>query len=197
MRTILDWLRKHTRISDVLTVARRWFVSNAFDGNLSILGLVLGTRAVGVTDPRAIVGAGLGICLALAFSQSAGNILVERAERLRELKDLEASMLRGLDNTIHSGSAATAPLVAGVIGGAAPVLYTFLTLIPYVLAALGVIDEAAAFYGSVGSILTSVFLLGTLLGKISRGNLVIAGLKMTGVGIVTAVILLLLGVLSR
>lgn len=197
MSTTFDWLRKHIRISGVITVARRWFVTNAFDGNLSILGLILGTRAVGIIDPRVIVGAGLGICLALAISQSTGNILVERAERLRELKDLEDSMLRGLDNTVHSSTATTAPLVAGIIGGAAPAIYTFSTLVPYVIAVLGIVDETTAFYGSIGTILVSIFLLGALLGRISRGNLLIAGFKMMGVGIVAALILLLLGVFSR
>jgi predicted membrane protein (TIGR00267 family) len=181
------------RISGVLTVARRWFVTNAFDGNLSILGLILGVRSVGETRSDLVLGAGLGVCAALAISQSAGNIMAERAERRRELKELESSMLHSLQDTVHEEAAATAPVIAGLIGGIAPAAYTALTLLPYVLERARFLDLTVAFYSSVAGILLSVFFLGVILGKISKDNLFISGLKMLGIGVLTAAVLIFLG----
>ncbi len=178
-------------------IARRWFVTNAFDGNLSILGLLLGSRAVrdGAPEASLLLAAGLGICGALAISQSAGNILTERAERVRHLKELEDSMLRSLNDTIHEDAAVAAPLIAGFIGGTLPAAYTTLTLIPYMLGYLGLIGSEQAFWFSVGGVLLSVFFLGVLLGTISRTSLLLAGLKMVAVGALTAALLFLVGVL--
>jgi predicted membrane protein (TIGR00267 family) len=188
-----QWLRRHLQVSDVLSIARRWFITNAFDGNLSILGLILGTRAVGTVDSTFIVGAGLGICGALAISQSTGNIVAERAERVRELKQLQRAMLRPMEDTVHGRSARTAPLVAGLLGGAAPAAYTALSLIPFLLQSGGYIDLSAAVYLSIVTILASVFVLGVLLGRIAKSSMIISGMKMVGIGGITALALFFFG----
>jgi predicted membrane protein (TIGR00267 family) len=186
-------IREHVRLSDVLSIARRWFVTNAFDGSLSILGLILGANAIGSPDPNFILGAGLGICGALAISQSSGNVMAERAERLRELRSLQRSMLRTLEDSIHTDAAATAPVIAGLIGGAAPAAYTALTLTPYALHWFKLLDAQTAFYASIAGILIAIFFLGTVLGRISRSSVVVSGAKMVGVGLITALILFALG----
>ncbi len=186
-------LSLHLRISGVGKIARRWFVTNAFDGNLTILGILLGSRALGEPNIAFVLGAGLGVCASLAISQSAGNIMTERAERMGELKCLERSMLRPLDNTVHDDASRTTPIVAGVVGGIAPAAYTFLSLIPYMLAWFDFLDAGSAFFASIGWILASVFVLGVFLGTISRTNLVISGLKMLGVGLLAVAVLLVMG----
>jgi len=186
-------LKRLLLVSDVLPISRRWFVTNAFDGNLSILGIVLGAHAFGSVGPSFILGAGLGMCVALAISQSTGTIMAERAERVRMLKQLQNSMLQSLDDTIHGDVAETGPLLAGLVGGVLPAAYTSLTLIPYGLQLLSLLDQHTALYSSVAAILLSVFFLGVLLGRISKGSLVVSGLKMLGVGLLTATVLFLVG----
>lgn len=191
---VLGKIKRNLALSDILSVARRWFVTNAFDGNLSILGLILGARVAGKDDPSLILFSGLGIAIALAVSQSTGNIMVERAERLKEFKDLQSSMLRNLKDTVHWEKVFKAPLLAGLIGGAAPAGYTALTLIPYMLAFLGIVGKDLAFYGSIIAISFSVFFLGAILGRISKSSILLSGLKMLGVTLLVLTVLLSLSI---
>ena len=58
--------RKGDFVSDEIT--RRAFVNNAFDGALTILGILMGNIILGATDPRLVISMGLSACLAMGMS---------------------------------------------------------------------------------------------------------------------------------
>lgn len=74
-----------------------------------------------------------------------------------------------------------------------PAIAAALPMIPYVLALFKIIPAWCAFGASVALILAVLFALGAFLGKVSRENMVLAGLRMLAVGAATAVLLMALG----
>ena len=81
-------------------IARRYFVKNGFDGSMTMLGIIVGAWIVNVTRPEIVVTAGLGACLAMGISGVSGAYMIERAERKRDLKNLESAMMTKLDDSV-------------------------------------------------------------------------------------------------
>lgn len=87
------------------------------------------------------------------------------------------------------------PLIASLIGGLSTFLLSITVLLPYIASLY--IDElqpyAMFLSPAVGMLL--LFVLGMFLGKFSKIEMVKTGLKMLGMGIVTAVMILLMEML--
>ena len=53
-KTLKRWKRYH-QISEVGDITRRYFVMNAFDGALTMLGVVIGAYVAGILNPAPIL----------------------------------------------------------------------------------------------------------------------------------------------
>lgn len=173
------------RLSGASEIARRYFVMNAFDGILTLMGLVVGAQIVRVADIGPVVRAGLGAILAMGLSGSAGAFITERAERQRKLKELEAALLVPLDGTRHGEAARTAVVVAALVDGVSPAIGGLAVLLPLFLLPPGV-----AVVASVTVSLALMGLLGAYLARVARGGLLVYTASMVGVGLLTAGLLM-------
>ena len=95
----LDKLRGYMDLADVGEIARRYAAMNAFDGILTIMGVLLGCYTAHVRDPRVVVSTGMATALAVGISGLWGAYLTETAERKRSLGELEQSVLADLKST--------------------------------------------------------------------------------------------------
>ena len=77
-------------------IMRRYFVVNGFDGALTMLGLITGFLGSDEVPPRVALGACLGAAVALTVSGISSAYISERAERRKELAELEAAMMADL-----------------------------------------------------------------------------------------------------
>lgn len=188
----LELLKNYIHISGVGPISRRYFVMNAFDGAMTILGIVLGTYIAGIKEPLIIITAGLSTTLAIGISGFTGTYLVEESERIRSLKELEGFMLKTLKGTLIGKSHKFASFWAAFIGGISPALSSIIALIPYFLAHLGFLSKDITPIFSICTILITIFFLGVFLGSISKRNLLFSGIKLTAVGMVLITILLFL-----
>jgi len=187
-------LRAYMRAEGVDEIARRYLVMNAFDGALAILSVVVSAYfAVGVEDPRFIVAVGLANCMAMGISGFTGTFMTERAERVRRLRELESIMLTSLEDSDFGRVSVLASVYAALVDGLAPMMAAFISLSPLMLAMLIPLDIRLAVYASLGINMATLFALGAFLGHVSRGNLVLSGLKMLAVGCGTALLCTLLG----
>lgn len=193
--SLLNRLRTYVRITGINQIARRYFVMNAFDGALTMLGIIMGAYAIGAIDPKVIIGAGLGGSLAMAISGVSGAYMTETAERLRELERLEKAMLKTLDNTVQARAIRFASVYVAVVDGTAPLIVSLIAIIPFVLSQIGIFEVVTAVIISVSVTLLILFVLGGFLGRISKRNVIISGLKMAVAGIGTALVALLLNLL--
>ena len=186
--------KEYIEIAKVGEIARRYFVLNAFDGALTVLGIIMGSYVVGVKDPRVVIGASFGACLAMGVSGFWGAYMAERAERKRALKDLEMALFINLKNTLLEKASKVATLWIAFIDGVSPTVVALSATTPFLLSHANLIGFEVAFYASVTIILATLFILGAFLGKISRENVFLHGIRMVVVGVVISLIFIVLNV---
>jgi predicted membrane protein (TIGR00267 family) len=174
-------------------IARRYFIKNGFDGSMTVLGIIVGSWIVGVTEPEIIVTAGLGACLAMGVSGLFGAYMTEKAERKKHLKTVEAAMLTDLSNSILSDASDFVSLYAAFIDGASPMLTAVISLIPFMLALTGKLVIWNAYVVSFILTLATLFSLGLYLGRIAKENMLLYGAQTVAAGILIVAIVILLG----
>lgn len=191
VRRQLATLRHYHEIAEVGEIARRYFALNAFDGVLTAIGVLVGGYFGHVNSPRVIFVLVLTTAVGMAVSGFYGSYLVERAERDRELRELEESTLSSLDNTTIAAASRYAAVVIAFIDGASPFAAALIVLIPF--AFTGVLSMHTAYYVAVAVALAELFVLGAFLGAISRERLWIAGIRLVVAGLIALGISILLG----
>ncbi|MHA1238015.1 MAG: hypothetical protein ACTSSJ_01995 [Candidatus Odinarchaeia archaeon] len=185
-------VKLYISLGNVSEIARRYFILNSFDGILTILGLVIGSFIVGIGEPRIILVSGFGAAFALSLSGASSAFMVEKAERIKELKNLERVMIRDLNNSVHGKSINVISFLMALINGSGSFVSSITCLIPFYLSEIAIIEIQYAYYIAIGVILGLLFVLGALLGKISETNIVLNGVKMVVLGLVVAGLLMLL-----
>jgi predicted membrane protein (TIGR00267 family) len=182
--------RYYDKLTGVFSISRRYFVIGAFDGALTVLGLILGAAGHSA-DPGLILAAGVATSVALAVSSVFGAFEAERVEQDIERQGLEAAMLTEVRGDMVA-AVRFATRVSSLVHGAAPLLAGLLPLVPFLL-----VPGALSFGDAViwAALLTFAFLffLGAYLGTITKRSLSVAGLRLVAVALATAVITILIG----
>jgi len=186
-KTIKKW-KKYSEISGVGAITRRYFVMNAFDGALTMLGVVIGAYVAGVLNSITIISAGIAGSIAMGASGMSGAYMTEKAERSKKLKELEKAMLTNLRDGLHGKSQRFATFFAAIVDGVSPALAAMAVISPFFLANFGIIDPETAFYACIGLTLSVLVSLGIYLAKISDESMSRYGLQMLAVGIITAIL---------
>jgi predicted membrane protein (TIGR00267 family) len=181
---MLHKLREYSDIASIDEIARRYFAMNAFDGVLTIIGVLMGNYTAHVRDPTVVLVTGFSTCIAMGVSGLWGAYLTEAAERKRELDDLESHTLTDLSETKIGRASRVAVVVVALVDGLAPFLAALVVLFPFFLSNL-LADIVFSYYVSLGMALVVLFVVGAFLGKVSRENLIISGVKMIGAGLVS------------
>jgi predicted membrane protein (TIGR00267 family) len=188
----LEKIRRYIRISEVASISRRYFIMNAFDGATTVLGIVIGAYAAGITNELWVIWSGLGVSLAMGLSGFVGAYMTEEAEREKKLNSLEKSMLTELKDSVVGKASRFASVWAGIVDGVSPALTALVCLTPFFLSAYSLFSINSAIQLSVVMTLLIMFLLGVFLGKISNRNRLFHGAKMLFVGLIITVIFLVL-----
>ena len=188
----LHELREYNDIANIGEIARRYFAMNAFDGVLTIIGVLMGNYAAHVRDARVVIVTGFSTCMAMGISGLWGAYMTESAERKRDLDDLENHTLTDLSNTKIGRASRVAVIVVALVDGLAPFLAALVVLLPFFFSGL-LADIVFSYYASLGMALVVLFALGAFLGKVSKQNLIISGVKMIGAGLVSILLSYFLG----
>lgn len=185
-------LREYLRIAEIGGIARRYAAMNAFDGILTILGVLMGSYTAHVADPRIVISTGLGTSVAMGVSGLWGAYLTETAERKHSLDELERQTLSDLSQTRLGRASRVAVVAVALIDGLAPFVASLVVLLPFFLAGLfpGAHDP---YFVALGIAMGALFALGAFLGTISKERLFVSGLKTICAGLVCVGLNLLLG----
>jgi len=183
-------LEEYNRIAKIDEIARRYFAMNAFDGVLTMLGILLGSYYSHLESRTLIIAAGLGASIAMGVSGMWGSYLTESAERKKKLRDLEGVTLSKLGKTRIGRAARLAPFVVSIVDGLSPFLASLIVLSPFVF--ITTLPIHSLYTLSIGIAFAILFLLGLYLGRISRENILMYGAKMVLAGILCVVLNLLL-----
>jgi predicted membrane protein (TIGR00267 family) len=175
------------------TIARRYFVTNGFDGALTMLGLTMGFYSSDSVATAVIISACLGASIALSVSGLASAYVSESAEREKELKELEQAVVGDLENTAHGRAARWVPILIAVVNGFSPLLMALLIMTPLWLSEAGIALPLAALECAIVTAFLTLFMLGVLLGRVSGQFWLWSGLRTLIIALITAGIVLLLG----
>jgi predicted membrane protein (TIGR00267 family) len=189
---VLQRLREYDNLANISEIGRRYFAMNAFDGVLTIIGVLMGNLTAGVEEPQIVVSTGLATCTAMGISGLWGAYLTETAERKRDLDELSRHTLTDLNNTRIGKASRVAVVIVAVIDGLSPFLAALFVLIPFFAAGLFPVITWV-YYTSLGMALLALFSLGLFLGHISRGNLILYGVRTVVAGLISILISFLMG----
>ncbi|MDJ0756615.1 MAG: hypothetical protein QNJ45_23980 [Ardenticatenaceae bacterium] len=178
-------------LTNIGEIARRYFAMNAFDGVLTMIGVLIGNLAAGIEEAHIVVTTGLSTCVAMGISGLWGAYLTETAERKRDLAELGRHTLTDLNHTRIGRASRMAVIVVALVDGLSPFLAALLILVPFLIAGL-LPSILWAYYASIGLALLTLFGLGMFLGRISGENLFVFGLKTLIAGVISILIGLLL-----
>jgi len=199
MTSITHWLvrnwaqlREYGRLADIGEIARRYFAINAFDGVLTILGVLMGNYVAQVRDPAIIVTTGLSTCMAIGVSGLWGSYITEATERRRDLRELQNSVLTDLSRTKIGRASRVAAVIIALVDGLAPVIAGLVVLLPFLFATL-LPSVMMSYYLGVGLALVVLFALGLFLGvSAQEKNWLWGGVKMIGAGLISILLSYLL-----
>lgn len=183
----LDDIREYEQIAGFSQIARRALANNAFDGVLTMIGVLMGNYLGQVRNPSTVIQIGIATSVSIGVSGLWGAYLAESAERGRELAELEKISLTDLSNTKIGRASRMAVIVVSLVDGLSPLFSSLIVLVPFFFATfIGNIDVSYALSMIVA--LIGLFGLGMFLGHISGRSLVGYGLRTVVAGIVAIVV---------
>jgi len=172
-------------------IVRRYFVVNGFDGALTMLGLIIGFIVSELDDLVVIINVCLGAAIALGMSGLSSAFISESAERKRALAKIEQAMISDLTDSAHGDASRWVPLLIALVNALAPLLISFLILIPIWLANSGIMLPLSPLYAAIIIASFLIFLLGIFLGRIANISKLRSGLQTLLVAVVTTLLIYL------
>ena len=168
-------------------IARRYFVSNGFDGALTGVGVTVGAYLSGIDDGLTVISLGLGAAVGLTTSGVWSVWEIERAEMRAEIQDVEDAMLTDLSDTRVERERMSNQVVNASMSGLGPLLGLVVPLSPFLFeGALLTLFQATLV--SVSIAVGVLFTFGAYMASISRQRWYVAGIRMGLAGVVVAVL---------
>ena len=189
---MFNQLRFLFQLTHAQTIARRYFVTNGFDGALTMLGLTMGFYTSNTIATPVIISACLGAAIALTVSGLASAYVSESAEREKELKELEQAVAGNLEDTAHGRAARWVPILIAMVNGFAPLLIALFIMSPLWLSQAGISLPLTALEFSIVLAFLTLFLLGAFLGMVSGRFWLWSGLRTLVIALSTAGIIFLI-----
>lgn len=183
-------VRAYVTLAEINELARRYFAINTFDGILTILGIIIASYFAGVLETRILIAAAVGAAIAIGVSGFYGVWLTERAERKSAVRELGKRVGLGLGKSEIAKAHRFAVYLLALIDGLSPVAAACVIMCPFFISLLGI---KMMYYLSIGIAFALLFALGLYLGKISKENLVVSGMRVLIIGCVCIFIIWLVG----
>lgn len=158
-----------------------------------MLGMVTGFYASGMNELTVAISACLGASVALFTSGLTSAYMSEKAEREKELRELEQALLVDLKESDYGQASRYLPVLVALVNGLAPLLLSLVILLPLFFAEQLSALPSPPFINAILVALACIFSLGVFLGKISKTFWLWSGLRTLITAIVTVAIILFFG----
>lgn len=189
----LSYLFYLIRLSHSEGIARRYLITNGFDGAFTMLGLNMGFYVAKTEDLWLVFHACLGAIIALTMSGLSSAYISEAAERKKVLKELERAMIADLSHSTHAQAARWIPVWVAFVNGVAPLMVAMIIMSPVWLSLVGLFVVPHPVEMSIGLALLLLFSLGAYAGKIGGTSILKTGLRTLFIGIAISLIVLAIG----
>ena len=184
----IETIQEYLDATNALELLRRYGVMNAFDGALTMLGFIMGSYVAGVRDPRVIISAGISASFAMGLSGFVGALITEKAERERQVKELEKVLFANLKGSFIDRASKMTVIFAAIVDAVSPAIAALISSMPIIFAFYKIINFDLAVQISILLTLGFIFSLGLYLGKISGENPLRYGFYMLTAGIILSII---------
>ncbi len=186
-----------SQLNQARGIARRYLVTNGFDGALTMLGLMVGFQTAGDRiDLSMAINGCLGAAVALLVSGLSSAYLSETVERRKELQELEGALLSDLTNTNYGYASRAIPIMVALVNGLAPFIISVLIIAPLWLADNNLVQfSISPFSAAIINALLLIFLLGVFLGRVSNQFWLWMGIRTLLIAMITVALILLLEIL--
>jgi len=142
-------------------------------------------------DPLVIAMAILGGSISLSvISGFLGVFLSERAERVRELRELERKLGADLSRSLYALSARFTPLYVALWSSIGMLVFPLLSATPYLVAKMEALDLWEAFIASLAATYTALALIGVYLARITGENVYISAFRLLLLGLLASMVVL-------
>ena len=164
---------------------RRFFINTLFDSTFTLLGVIVGSAFVAEPELDVILGTMITISLGLGISSGSSVYQAESLEQELKLQKLEKAMLKSLDGSQVAKSAEKCTRITALVNLLTPFFTCFLYSIPLLVALTGVIDVRTGAISSIVVSLITLMVTGIVINKNGKGNPIVKGIKMAGLGGIT------------
>lgn len=183
---LLGRLRVYSRVTKLDAILRRYFIIGAFDGALTILGVILGAAAAGHLTREIVLSSGIGGGIALAISSIVGAYEAERMECRVLQTNIERAMLSPISGTEFDEVLKVSAVLSSLIHGFAPLLAALIPVSPFIF-----LDVKTAAVMSITITFLFLFFMGFYFGKLAREKMIMSGLRFVLVGIITSLVIVI------
>ena len=191
----IEEFAEYRRLASIDEIGRRCFANNAFDGILTIIGVLMGSYVARVQEPYIIVSTGLATCMAMGVSGFWGAYMTESAERKHAMRKLEKALLRDLAETKQARASRFAVVVVSLIDGLSPLIAGGVVLLPFLLTGL-LGGMQVSYIASLVTAMLLLFGLGAFLASVAKESILRSGVRMIAAGITCILLSLILNVKS-
>lgn len=147
------------------------FVRGVLDGSLSTLGIVIGASA---GSPTIVIAASAGGALANGISNALSAYSAEEARMSVLQREVDSAMVaRGPRAHLLQHRLRIRRLQVGAVDGLGTALGGAVPIIPFLF-----LPSFPAMLLSIGLVMALVLIVGVYLGRLSRQNMLLSGLKM-------------------
>ncbi|MGQ9550784.1 MAG: VIT1/CCC1 transporter family protein [Candidatus Bathycorpusculaceae bacterium] len=188
-------LRETLRREDVGPIIRRFFINTLFDSTFMLLGIVVGAAFATYASLGVVITTMVASSLALGISTGVSVYEAESLERERRISELERALFRDLSGTTIEKAARSITMLAALINFLTPLFSCALTISPFVLVTLQVLEINSASWFSVVLALSILFCAGVFLGRLGKKNPWMKGFRMVCFGLLAFIIGFLLNYL--
>ncbi len=195
MVQLVNSLLKTIKDESVGPIIRRFFINTLFDSTFMLLGIIVGSAFAADAGLNIIMVTMLTTSLALGISTGVSVYEAESIEQERKISDLEKALFTDLKDTSIEKTAKSTIILATLINFATPLFSCAITIMPFILAATGLLHIDIAAWISVTLALSTLFAAGVYMGRLGKTNPYIKGLRMVAFGILAFLIGVLLDAL--
>lgn len=186
----------HQFISEYFNMSR-YIALGTLDGVLAVMGVTLAASGVagvgGIEIPNYVIGlTGLSGGIALAMSNAFGSFIGERAEEVRNIRELEQKMMLDegkLDDTVIHHQAKRRIYMSMFTHGFSSFIGSFVPVVPFLFFA----DRSSAIITTIVLCFIALIILGIYLARVSRESLLKTSIEIVIIGILISVVSFLIG----
>ena len=181
--------REYSEITNIGPILRRYFVIGAFDGALTVLGIIFGGIVAGATEEHRnlVLAMSFSAAIALAASSLVGAYEAERVEKRITQMSIERAMLSEISET-HRDAFMFAARAGAIVHGVAPLIAGLVPVIPFLF-----LPFSTATWTSFIITFSGLFAMGAYMGTLAKEQVIVTGTRFVIAGLATALLIWLLG----